>query len=156
MSIINDALKKTQNDLKQENNSSAEPTKPKKPRMKIKIKRSTVIGIAACVLAIYFIFNSNIFSSSSTPSASGIKKATPISSFLKKQTSSTSKKSIPKALKDLQLSGIVEIDGIHYAVINDAFFSIGDPIDDKRTIADIATNKVEIFYKNELLTLSIR
>lgn len=151
MSIINDALKKTQKHMgpqgPQFSPQAGGPQKDKDTWLPV-MTALIFIAVVLCIVAvIYLIFSSQL---SSKKTASPVPAATKIipnkapSTFM--QMSSDS---------ELVLNGIIASPDGELALINNQIFRAGDYVQGKR-ILSIAENQVEILDDGEVITLQIQ
>jgi hypothetical protein len=149
MSIINEALKKTQTKL-QVITVPAE-TSPNHIGLWV-IAIIVFIGLLSCSL-----FLMGIMISSDQPRASTTKKNNALHAPVKVVTLQSLKETIaslpPPTQGGLTLNGIVTMDGEEFALINNQIFKVGDYVEGKRLLS-ISGNSVELFNNGNILKLT--
>jgi len=143
MSIINEALKKTQSVL----NNQKHPSNPTQKDSWIKIAMLIIVGGffgCAIILGTLLLSDSNLSPSKSTKDTNKLPSTTQ-NMVAKEQIGSSS---------NLVLKGIMQT-GDHYtALINTKIVSQGDTIRNKR-ILNITKDSVKIFDRGEVLILEL-
>ena len=161
MSIINEALKKTQTKL-ESTKTILRPNTPKPLKKEGQSEEKNVwLWIAIGVISAGFISCATVFimliSANNRPltnvvvSATGSKVQKPI------VTMATTKQSLPKKkpVNGLVLNGIITTGQDHTALINDSIYKVGDDIDGMK-IMQITTDKVEVSDKGKTFTLTTK
>jgi hypothetical protein len=164
MSIINDALKKTQTRL-QENKSLSPPGEKKSPRLGFLF---FLFGLVGCGLWVLFFVSPG--SQGRTKQAS-LPKEPPASTVISQLPPEPQKAEpqqapapivqtffstpSPPAAVELTINGIIEMDGELIALINNKIVKEGDEIDGKR-IVKITSESVEILDNGNAVTLTTK
>jgi len=163
MSIINEALKKTQTRLQQKTPQALASGLPNSN--KVKEEKSTWLLIAVILISIGFLGCAGmlifVVRYAHRP-ATGISPKQEVSLPAPKTTiaqpapAPTKKKIKPQNFyADLTLEGIVFLDGEQLALINDQYFKTGDRIGDKK-ILNISKDSVEIYHRGKVITLKTK
>lgn len=163
MSIINEALKKTQTRLEStkkiiKQNVAQPPKKEDRPK-----EKNVWLWITVSVIVISFISSAAVFAKFISSENRPIAKLPSIE--VKEQKPVEQKPAVPPAPKHavakkkpdlgLVLNGIITTGKDHTALINDSIYKVGDEIDDKR-ITKITAEKVEVLYKGKTYTLTTK
>src|SRR3989338_4948298 len=159
MSIINDALKKTQQKFQQhgpKQGQEAQEPPDKNPWFWL-IAIVVSFGFIGCGLIFIFLvfpFKKTAVSFTNNPqkqTLTGAKQAS-VTMFAKPSVA-MAKKDEPK--DTIVLNGIITMDDGQFALINNQILKEGDYINGKR-IVSISADKVEIFDKGQILTLTTK
>ena len=153
MSIINEALKKTQTKLELANPSRNNAQKEEK---NIVLWVATVlifIGFLGCTLAFIFLISSRNQSIATLPKEEN--KEYNLEIEKQKLLSFVPKKSKQNSPGILVLNGIITMGNEQFALINNEIYKAGDYVEGRR-ILSISSNKVEIFYKGNTFTLKTK
>ncbi|MDP8265049.1 MAG: hypothetical protein P9M12_06190 [Candidatus Aceula lacicola] len=148
MSIINEALKKTQSILSSQKNQD-DPTQ-KDPWIK-----AAMLIIIGGFLGCAIVFGTIILSNNNTLPSKPLENAKTINA---NSSSSTPKdatvKKQPAASSGIELNGIMQTGDQYMALINNKIVRQGDAIDDKKVL-DITENSVKIFDNGEVFVLKL-
>ena len=154
MSIINDALKKTQNTLgnKEEKPiiSAAPPTPDKKnDQFSFLAILIVAIGFIGCVAVVVLLLRPADNKASSTQAL--VETQLP-KEIVPRPTATTAKAS--QGLRGLTLNGISTVDGKHIAVINNKIVNDGDSFGERKVLG-IEADAVKIYDNGEVLILKM-
>ena len=152
MSIINEALKKTQNQLQTgQQPAPAIPQTMGNNKWLWLVTALVTVGFLGCVMTYVFLIKMQGFPSQPAVKATPPHLSSPPSSLTSRQSSS-SPVANPTYTSSLVLNGIMAADGGHLALINNQIYKEGDYIGNKQVLS-IAQDKVVIFDKGEIITL---
>jgi len=162
MSIINEALKKTQSQLEQINPASA-PIQPKKPGKNIWVLILTTLlfvgFLSSAGVFLLLIFknhpNTANFAKNKSLATANTQNQGTVTLFTQAPApamQTPAPKDSSKNPSRLVLNGIITMDKEKLALINNQILKEGDYIDDKRVLS-ISMDKVEIFNKGEIIIL---
>lgn len=163
MSIINEALKKTQTRLESTKATACPKTplplkkegQPEEKNVWLWIALIAIsAGFAGCVVVFILFTNSSNRTLPNLPITKINEQKPTVTSIAPKNPplNSPSKK---KSINGLVLNGIITTGRDHTALINDSIYKVGDDIDGKK-ITQITADKVEVLYKGKTFTLTTK
>ncbi|MFA5060468.1 MAG: hypothetical protein WC676_07575 [Candidatus Omnitrophota bacterium] len=161
MSIINEALKKTQDQLAQKIPQASPSQQPSEKNPWIWGTAVLVgIGFLSCGL-IFFILVSSKSRSAQTPTKETqaeepkeTNKQGAVTMFAQPQPPAATE--APSSSSEaLVLNGIITMEDGHMALINNQIYKAGEYIGEKRVV-NISVDKVEILDKGEIITLTTK
>ena len=153
MSIINEALKKTQDLLQASKESPAKET-PENNKWLWLVTILVIAGFVGCAFAFLFLIKTSRrdVSLPVTNVSSDISPLNPVPSASKPAAGSPQ---TPSNNSPLVLNGIIASDKGNMALINNQIYKEGDEVEGKKVLS-IKQDKVEIFDKGEIITLTTK